>query len=230
MVRTGKKHTQYYIRGLLRFLAGHMIDPDTHEILLPLCLHLVSCSRSGRPGGTLPHKLASQPTLETSSTSTVSLRWCTVRGWGIGAGALLHALARRLLPIGSRWLLLRPLHMEARTLGLKIRPLCRKLRAGHLYWHRRPVHLEWLVELVRLREARPNITPRGLSREWHFPLAILLHFLYLIFNDNGLVDHVLEVGVVGVEQLELNVIIQHVQEHVLLLLICVDVVRGYLDN
>jgi hypothetical protein len=65
----------------------------------------------------------------------------------------------------------------------------------------------------------PNITPRGLSREWHFPLAILLHFLYLIFNENGLVDHVLEVSVVGVKQLELNVIIQPTQEHVLLLLV-----------
>jgi hypothetical protein len=46
------------------------------------------------------------------------------------------------------------------------------------------------------------------------------------FDDNGLVDHVLEVGVVGVEQLELNVIIQPTQEHVLLLLTRVDVVRG----
>jgi hypothetical protein len=197
-----------------------------HEVLLPLRLHLISCSSSGRPGGTLPRKMASQTTLETSSTSTVALRWCTVRGSGIGAGALLHALARWLLPVGSRWLLLRPLCLEARTLDLKVRPLRRKLRAGHLYWHRRPVHLEWLVSLVRLREARPNITPRGLSREWHFRLAILLHFLDLVFNDNGLVDHVLEVGIVGVEQLELNVIIQSTQEHVLLLLVGVDIVRG----
>jgi hypothetical protein len=203
-----------------------MIDPATHEILLPLRLHLVSCSRSGRPGGTLPHKMANQTTLEISSTSTVALRLCIVRGWGIGAGALLHALARWLLPIGSRWLLLRPLRLEARTLGLKIRPLCQKLRAGYLYWHRRPVHLEWRVKLVRLREARPNITPRGLPREWHFPLAILLYFSDLVFNNNGLVDHVLEVGVVGIEQLELNVIIQPIQEHVLLLLIYVDVIRG----
>jgi hypothetical protein len=225
-VRTGKKHTQYYVRGLLRFLTAHMIDPATHEILLPLRHHLISCSRSGRLGGTLPRKMASQPTLETCSTSTVFLRWCTVRGWGIGAGALLYALARWLLPIGSRWLLLRPLHLEAQTLGLKVWPLCQKLRVRHLYWHRQLVHLEWLVKLVRLREARPNITPRGLSREWHFPLAILLHFSDLVFNDNGLVDHVLEVGVVGVEQLELNVIIQPTQKHVLLLLICVDVVRG----
>jgi hypothetical protein len=123
-------------------------------------------------------------------------------------------------------MLLRPLRLEARMLGLKIRPLHQKLRAGHLYWHWRPVHLEWLEKLVRLREARPNITTRGLSREWHFPLAILLYFSDLVFNDNGLINHVLEVGVVSVEQLELNVIIQPIQEHVLLLLICVDVVRG----
>jgi hypothetical protein len=164
-VRTGKKHTQYYIRGLLSFLAGHMIDPAMHEIMLPLQLHLVSCSKSGRLGGTLPHKIASQTTLETSSTSMVSLSWCTVRGWGIRAVALLHALARWLLPVGSRWLLLRPLHLEAQMLGLKVRSLRRKLRLRHLYWHRWPVHLEWLEKLVRQREARPNITSRGLSRE-----------------------------------------------------------------
>jgi hypothetical protein len=131
-VQTGKKHTQYYVRGLLSFIAGHMIDPAMHEILLPLRLHMVSGSRSGRPGGALPRKMASQTTLETSSTSTASLSWCTMRGWGIRAGALLHALARWLLPVGSRWLLLRPLHLEARTLGLKIRSLHRKLRARHL--------------------------------------------------------------------------------------------------
>jgi hypothetical protein len=225
-MRTGKKHTEYYVRGLLSFLAGHMIDRAMHEILLPLWIHLVSCSRSGHPGGTLPRKMTSQTTLETSSTSTASLSWCTVRGWGVRAGALLHTLARWLLPVGLRWLLLRPLHLEVQTLGLKVRSLRRKLRARHLYWHWWPVHLEWLEKLVRLREARPNITPRRLSKEWHFPLAILLHFPDLIFNDNGLVDHVLEVGVVGVEQLELNVIIQSIQEHVLFLLIRVDVVRG----
>jgi hypothetical protein len=149
-VRTGKKHTQYYVRGLLSFIAGHMVDPAMPEILLPSRLHLVSCSRSGRPGGTLPHKMASQTTLETSSTSTVSLSWCTVRGWGIREGTLLHALVRWLLPVGSRWLLLRPLHLEARTLGLEVRLLHWKLRARHLHWHRWAVHLEWLEKLVRL--------------------------------------------------------------------------------
>jgi hypothetical protein len=95
-----------------------------------------------------------------------------------------------------------------------------------LHRHLRAIHLRWLEKLVRLREARPNIASRGLSREGHFPLAILLHLLYLVFYDTGLVDHVVEVGVVGVEQLELNVIIQPIQEHVLFLLVCVDVVRG----
>jgi hypothetical protein len=225
-VRTGKKHTQYYVRGLLRFLAGYVVDPAMHEVLLPLWLCLISCSSSGRPGGTLPCKMASQSTLKASSTSTVSLRWCTVRSWGIGAGALLHALARWLLPVGSRWLLLRPLRLEVQTFGLKVRPLRRELRAEHLYWHWRPVHWEWLEKLVRLREARPNITPRRLSREWHFPLAIVFHFPDLVLNDNDLVDHVLEVSVVGVEQLELNVIIQSTQEHVLLLIVGVDIVWG----
>jgi hypothetical protein len=42
-----------------------MIDPAMHEILLPLWLRLISCSSSGRPGGTLPRKMAGQSTLET---------------------------------------------------------------------------------------------------------------------------------------------------------------------
>jgi hypothetical protein len=88
------------------------------------------------------------------------------------------------------------------------------------------IHLRWLEKLVRLREARPNIVSRGLSREWHLPLAILLHLSDLVFNNSDLVDHVLEVGIVGVKQLELNVIIRPVQEHVLFLLVRVDVVRG----
>jgi hypothetical protein len=62
--------------------------------------------------------------------------------------------------------------------------------------------------------------------EWHLPLAILFYFLELVFNNNGHVDHVLEVCIVRVEQLELNVIIQSIEEHVLFLLISFDVIRG----
>jgi hypothetical protein len=49
---------------------------------------------------------------------------------------------------------------------------------------------------------------------------------FFFFNNNGLVDHVLEIRIVGVEQLELNVIIQSIKEHILLLLISVDVFVG----
>jgi hypothetical protein len=55
-------------------------------------------------------------------------------------------------------------------------------------------------------------------------LAILLHFLDLVLDHNGIINHVLEIDVIGVEQLELNVIIQPTQEHIMLLLIRVDVV------
>jgi hypothetical protein len=62
--------------------------------------------------------------------------------------------------------------------------------------------------------------------EWHLPLAILLYFLELVYNNNGLVDHMLEVCGVCVEQLELNVIIQSIQDNVLFLLISVDFIKG----
>jgi hypothetical protein len=96
----------------------------------------------------------------------------------------------------------------------------------HLHRYLRLVHLRWLEKLVRLWEARPNVASRGLSMEWHLPFAILLHFLEFTFNNNSLVDHVLEIGVVNVEQLELNIIVQSFQKHVLLLFISVDVFGG----
>jgi hypothetical protein len=140
-MRTCEKHTQYYILGLLSFIAGHMIDPPIHEILLPLRLRLISYSGGCRPGGALPCEMTSQTTLETSSTSTASLSWGTMRGWSIRAETLLQVLAGWLLHAGSWWLLLRPLHLEARTLGLKVRSLRRKLRVRHLHMHRWLVHL-----------------------------------------------------------------------------------------
>jgi hypothetical protein len=73
---------------------------------------------------------------------------------------------------------------------------------------------------------RPNITSRGLSREWHLPFDILLHFLEFAFNNSGHVDHVLEIDIVSVEQLELNIIVLSFQEHVLLLFVSVDVFSG----
>jgi hypothetical protein len=61
--------------------------------------------------------------------------------------------------------MLRPPYLEARAWFLKVQSLHWKLRAHHLHWHLRPVHLWWFEELVRLREARPNIASGGLSME-----------------------------------------------------------------
>jgi hypothetical protein len=97
------------------------------------------------------------------------------------------------------------------------------LRALQPHWYLWFVHLWQLEELARLREAGPNIASRRLFREWRFLLAILLHSLDLVLNHDDLINHVLEIDV---EQLELNVVIQPIHEHVLLLLIRVDVVHG----
>jgi hypothetical protein len=101
-----------------------------------------------------------------------------------------------------------------------------KLGALHLHQYLCSVHLWWLEKLVRLWEARPNVASRGLSSEWHLPLSILLHFLEFTFNNNSIIDHVLEINIISVEQLELNIIIQSFQEHVLLLFISVEVFGG----
>jgi hypothetical protein len=128
-----------------------------------------------------------------------------------------------ILPIhllwGSLQLSIWPLHQELLSLH-------QKLGALYLHWHLWPIHLRRLEELVRLREVVPNIVFKGLSMEWHLPLAIILHFLDFIFNNDGLVDHMLEIHVVGVEQLELNIIIQSIHKHVLLLIISVEVLSG----
>jgi hypothetical protein len=54
---------------------------------------------------------------------------------------------------------------------------------------------------------RPSVTSRVLAVENHLSLAIFLHLLQLVFNDNGLTDQMLEIQGVCVKQLELDVII-----------------------
>jgi hypothetical protein len=66
----------------------------------------------------------------------------------------------------------------------------------------------------------PNVAFRGCPWNGIFLLLSVSISLSFFFNNNGLVDYVLEVCV---EQLELNVTIL---EHVLFLLIGVDVFRG----
>jgi hypothetical protein len=53
---------------------------------------------------------------------------------------------------------------------------------------------------------------------------IFLHLFQLVLNDDGLIDQMLEIWEVSVKQLKLDVIIESLEKHVLLLLICVDIV------
>jgi hypothetical protein len=64
-----------------------------------------------------------------------------------------------------------------------------------------------------------------MSGEQHFPLAILLHLFDLVLNNDSLVNHPLEILVVGVEKLELNLIIKSIQEGILFLLICINIIQ-----
>jgi hypothetical protein len=61
--------------------------------------------------------------------------------------------------------------------------------------------------------------------EQHFPLAILLHIFDLVLNNDSLVNHPLEILVVSVEKLELNLIIKSIQEGILFLLICINIIQ-----
>jgi hypothetical protein len=56
-----------------------------------------------------------------------------------------------------------------------------------------------MEEWGRLRVAGPIVASRRLFGERWLPAATLLDFLDLIFNHNGLIDHVLKIDVIGVE-------------------------------
>jgi hypothetical protein len=165
-------------------------------------------------------------TLEARAQSLVSLVRGILRSRCYRAECWLQVLTWWLLHILVIHLLWGSLHLSIQPLHLKLWSWHLEPLELHLHGHLQSVHLSGSEELVRLREARPNIASLRLSREWWLPVAVVLHFLDLIFNHNGLVDHVLKIDVVGVEQLELNVIIQLIQKHFLLLLNRINVVCG----
>jgi hypothetical protein len=65
-----------------------------------------------------------------------------------------------------------------------------------------------------------------LARKNHLAFAILLYLFQLILDDDGLVNQMLKIWVVSVEQLKLDLVIETLEKHILLLLIGVDVVDG----
>jgi hypothetical protein len=81
-------------------------------------------------------------------------------------------------------------------------------------------------KLTRLRKVEPSVASRIRDRENHLALAILLHLFELILDDDGLLNQMLEIWVVCVEQLKPDPIIETLEKHVLLLLICVDIING----
>jgi hypothetical protein len=70
------------------------------------------------------------------------------------------------------------------------------------------------------------LLPECWSGKNHLVLAIFLHLIQIILDDDGLINQMLEFSVVGVEQLKLDVIIESLEKHVLLLLVCVDITDG----
>jgi hypothetical protein len=64
-----------------------------------------------------------------------------------------------------------------------------------------------------------------LSQERCFPLAILLHLFHLVFDNDSLIDHLLEILVVGIEKLELDVVVEPIQEGIMFLFIRINIIR-----
>jgi hypothetical protein len=65
-----------------------------------------------------------------------------------------------------------------------------------------------------------------LAQKNNLAFAILLHLFQLILDDDGLVNQMLKIWVIGVEQLKLDLIIETLEKHILLLLIGADVLDG----
>jgi hypothetical protein len=72
---------------------------------------------------------------------------------------------------------------------------------------------------------RSGVASQRLSRDRCFPLAILLHLFDLDFDNDSLVDYLLEILVVGIEKLELNLVIEPIQEGILFLFIRINLIR-----
>jgi hypothetical protein len=69
-------------------------------------------------------------------------------------------------------------------------------------------------KLIGLRKAGPSIASGMLAQKHHLVFATLFHLFYLILDDDGLVNQMLEIWVVYVEQLKLDLIIETLEKHI----------------
>jgi uncharacterized membrane protein YGL010W len=81
-------------------------------------------------------------------------------------------------------------------------------------------------KLTRLQKAGPSVASGMLALTHHLELAILFHLFYLVLDDDGLVNQMLDIWVVCVEQLILDLVVETLEKHILLLLIGVKIVDG----
>jgi hypothetical protein len=89
------------------------------------------------------------------------------------------------------------------------------------------LHQELGTLVQKLRAvARPSVASEMLAQKNHLVFAILLHLVQLILGDDGLVNQMLKIWVISVEKLKLDLIIEILEKHILLLLVGVDVING----
>jgi hypothetical protein len=65
-----------------------------------------------------------------------------------------------------------------------------------------------------------------LAQKNHLVFAILFHFFQHVVDDDGLLNQMMKIYVVGAEQLELDLVIETLEKHILLLLIGANVITG----
>jgi hypothetical protein len=207
-----------------------MIDLAVGGVLLSLRMMLLIDSLNWLLGGTILSHVAWQSTLETCAKSLSSLRGGILLGLSCQKRNLWNILPRLLHNwmnyslLGAEHEIFRTLHLKVGTLHRELRTLVLELRMQNLHWC---MTREWgSDELTRLREAGLSVASRILAQKTHLALAIFLHLFQLILDDDGLVNQMLKIWVVGVEQLKLDPILEPLEKCVLLLLIAVDIVDG----
>jgi hypothetical protein len=99
----------------------------------------------------------------------------------------------------SGCLLLGMRHWKFKTLHRELGMLILKLWARDL--HRCTAPKRGSDKLNGLQKAGPSVASEMLVRKHHLAFAIFLHLFQLIFDDDGLVNQMLEIWVVYVEQL-----------------------------
>jgi hypothetical protein len=94
------------------------------------------------------------------------------------------------------------LHLKVGKLHRELRTLVLELLTQNL--HRCMIRKRGSDKLTGLREAGLRDAFEMLAQKTHLTLAILLHFLRLVLNDDGPVNQMLKILVVSVEQLKLG--------------------------